>query len=282
VLRPFLSLLLASVATAVGLAVLLISGHRQVSGLARLVPEPNLGAEALVLLGLLLIGVAAGSLMLHWLGVFVVGAVHLLLGGLAVLIPLSGPLSGAYSPTWEISGMLRDLDPSLGAASVVFFYSGAAAVLGAFLIGAALGVRSRWGSPPAAAATVAISSVVGGVVLLVSLVLLVVAGEQFVTYLLVQVRYLLPLALAVAGAVILAGVGGLTLRWSSAGVILIGALALVAGVVAIFVGASLAVQFASPRVVAYGFLPALGVTFIVAGIAGRSHRASVSEPTVAL
>ena len=281
-LRPFLSLLMASVATAVGLALLLIAGHRHASALTRLAPEPDRGSDALVVLGVLILGVAAASLVLHWLGAFVVGAVHLLLGGLAVLIPLSGPLSGAYSPTWEISGMLRDLDPSLGDASTVFFYSGAAAVLGAFLVGAALGVRSRWDSPPAGAATVAVSSIVGGVVLVVAVVLLATAGEQFVTHLLSQLRYQFPLALAVAVGAVLAGVGGLTLRWSSAGVILIGVVALVAGVVAIIAGSSLPVELAGPRVIAYGFVPVLGISFLAAGIAGKLRQTPESETTVAL
>jgi hypothetical protein len=270
VLRPFLSLLMASVATAVGLSMLLIAGHRHVSGLARMHPEP--GVDALVVLGVLILGVAAASLFLHWLGAFVVGAIHLLLGGLAVLIPLSGPLSGAYSPTWEISGMLRDLDPSLGDASTVFFYSGAACTLGAFLIGAALGVRSRWDSPRASDATVAISSVVGGVVLVVAVVLLATAGEQFVTSLLTYLRYEFPVALLVAGAAVLAGIGGLTLRWSSAGVILIGVIALVAGVVAIFAGTALPIEFARLKVIAFGFLPALGISFLAAGLAGKFRR----------
>jgi hypothetical protein len=280
VLRPFLSLLVASVATALGLAVLLIAGQRHVIGLARL--SPDVGSDVLMVVGVLILGAATASLAVHWVGALVVGAVHLLLGGLAVLIPISGPLSGAYNPTWEIGGMLRDLDPSLGDGSTVFFYSGAALVLGAFLVGAALGVRSRWDSPPAGATAVVISSVVGAVVLLVALVLLATAGEQFVTNLLVMLRYEFPLAIAVAAVALLAGIGGLTLRWSSAGVILIGVAALVVGVVAIFAGTVLPFELVRPKVVAYGFLPALGISFLAAGIAARLRTPTAPVDTVAL
>jgi hypothetical protein len=235
-----------------------------------------------MVVGVLLLGVAAASLAVHWVGALVVGAVHLLLGGLAVLIPISGPLSGAYNPTWEISGMLRDLDPLLGDGSTVFFYSGSALALGAFLVGAALGVRSRWDSPPVAASTVVGSSVVGGVVLAVALVLLATAGEQFVTNLLVMLRYQLPLALALAAVALLAGVGGLTLRWSSAGVILIGVVALVIGVVTIFAAMAMPYDLVRPRVVAYGFLPALGISFLAAALAARLRAPSAPAEPVAL
>jgi hypothetical protein len=270
--RPFLSLLMASVATAAGLAVLLSAGQRRVAALSHDADAPDVSADALVLLGVVILGVAAASLALHWVGGLVVGAVHLLLGGIAVLVPITGPLSGAYSPTWEIGGMLRDLDGALGDGATIFFFSGAAFVLGAFLIGAALGVRSRWDSPAANSSTVVISSVVAGVLLALALVLLATAGDLFVEAVLEHVRYEFALALAVASAALVAGVGGLTLRWSSAGVILTGVLALVAGVVAIYAGAALPIEFVGPKVVAYGFLPAFGITFLVAGLAGTLRR----------
>jgi hypothetical protein len=211
----------------------------------------------------------------------VVGAVHLLLGGIAVLIPISGPLSGAYNPTWEIAGMLHDVDPSLGEGSMYFFYSGAALALGAFLVGAALGVRSRWDSPPAGPSAAVISSVLGGIVLIVALALLATAGDQFINELLMILRYQFPLAIAVAAAALLAGVGGLTLRWSSAGVIVIGIVALVVGLVAIFASTALPYELVRPRVVAYGFLPALGISFLAAGIAARLRAPAVPVDTVA-
>lgn len=270
--RPFLSLLMASVATAGGLAVLLGAAQRRVAAFAQDADEPDVSADALVLLGVVILGIAAASLALHWVGGLVVGAVHVLLGGIAVLVPISGPLSGAYSPTWEIGGMLRDLDNALGDGATIFFFSGAAFVLGAFLIGAALGVRSRWDAPPASSSTVVISSVVAGILLAVALVLLATAGDAFVTEFLVHVRYEFGLAFAVAGAALLAGAGGLTLRWSSAGVIVIGVVALLAGVVAIFAGTALPVEFVRPKVVAYAFLPAFGITFLLAGVAGKLRR----------
>jgi len=270
----------ASVATALGLAALLIAGQRHVIGLARL--SPDFGSDALMLVGVVLLGAAAASLAVHWVGALVVGAVHLLLGGLAVLIPISGPLSGAYNPTWEIGGMLRDLDPSLGDGSTVFFYSGAALALGAFLVGGALGVRSRWDSPPAGASVVVVSSLIGGGVLLVALAVLATAGDEFVTDLLVMLRYEFPFALAVVVGALLAGIGGLTLRWSSAGVILIGLVALAAGVVAILAGAALPAELVRPKVVAYGFLPALGISFLAAGVAAKLRTPTVPVETDAL
>jgi hypothetical protein len=280
VFRPFLSLVVAGVASAVGLSVLLIAAQGHAYGIGSASPDPV--SDVLMLVGVLVVGVAAGSLVVHWLGALVVGAIHFLLGGIAVLIPVPGFLSGTYSPTWEITGMLRDLSQPLGEGSTIYFFSGTALVLGAFLIGAALAARSRWESPPIPRATVVTAGIVGAVVLLVALTLLATVGNDFINGLIVRLQYGFPGAMTIAGAAVLAGVGGLTLRWSSAGAVAVGAAALLFGAAAIVAAAALPLPLASTRVLAYGLLPAIGASLVAAGLAAAVRRPSVPVETAAL
>jgi hypothetical protein len=252
------------------MVVQLTAAQQRVAGMARLNPTPV--ADALVLVGAVLLGIAAASLAVHWLGALIVGAIQLLLGGLAVLIPTPGFLSGAYSPTWEITGMLRDLDSDLGVGSTVFFFSGTAAVLGAFLIAAALGVRTRWDSPRTKPSIATVASIIGGVVLLAAFGLLLTVGDDFARHLLTALQYEFPLAIGIVAAAVLAGIGGLTLRYSSVGCVLAGALALVAGLVTFVARTALPSAVTRSFVIEDGLLLVLGASVLGAAFAASLRR----------
>jgi hypothetical protein len=226
------------------------------------------GALLLTFAGILLLAVAALSLAIHWVGVIVVGAIHALLGMLALVVPLGNPFGGGiFSPVFQISGMLTSLDQTLGDGSRVFFFSGTALVVGAFLVGAALGVRSRRLAGPSRPKAVAVSSALGALALLAASALLVVAGGDFVRQILVMFRYDAALAALTVAAGLLAGLGGLLLRWSSIGAIAVGALLLAAGILFF---ASPSTMPGSPGAIiwSYGLAMVAGATFLAAAAGG--------------
>ena len=268
--RPFLSLLLAGVASTAGLA-LTWTGAFQYSLMATAYGlEPDPGAAALALVGVVLLGVAAWSLAVHWVGALVVGSVHALLGLLALVVPFGNPFGGGiFSPVFQITRMLTTIDRSISEGATIFYFSGTALVVGAFLAGAALGIRSRRLSGWSSRKAVALSSSVGGVLLLAASVLLVVAGGQFAQAIFQVMRYdgLLAALTVVAG--VLAGVAGLLLRWSSLGAFLLGAVVLVTGAVLFLVPA--AQGYPGRLVGAYGLVMVAGVTFVGAALGGLAR-----------
>lgn len=266
VLRPFLSLVAASAATTIGASLVLPAAvrHRNASA-AGVASDPT--SDLLMFIGSAVLALAVATLVIHWLGVFVVGGIHLVLGGLAVLVPTGGVLSGAYSPIFEIASMLRGLDRDLGDGALIFSFSGVEFALGAFLVAAALAVRTRQDSEPTSRPAATLASLVGAVVLGGSFALLLTVGGDFTTSLFSFIRYDTLLAFGVALAAVLAGIAGLTLRWASSGVLVIGALTLVAGFIA-YVALDLfgvvPLWLAQTPLVAYGFSIPLGLCVVVA------------------
>jgi hypothetical protein len=265
----------AAVGTVAGLTLTWLGATAHARAAMTLAMDP--GALLLTAAGILLLAIGAFSLAIHWVGVIVVGAIHALLGLLALVVPLGNPFGGGiFSPVFQISGMLTALDQTLGDGSRVFFFSGTALVVGAFLVGAALGVRSRRLAGPSSAKSVVVSSGLGAVTLLAATALLVVAGGSFVRMILVVFKYDAALAaLAVVGGV-LAGLAGLLLRWSSVGVLVAGGVVLVAGIL----------FFASPGTMpgspgdliwSYGLAMVAGATFLAAA-AGGTVRGSDEVP----
>lgn len=265
-LRPFLSLLVAAVGTVAGLSLVWIGAAAYSQHLFSQQVDP--GSLVLTVVGVLLVAAAALSLAIHWVGILVVGAIHALLGLLALVIPFGNFLAGGvFSPVFQMTRMLAAFDHTLSDGASVFYFSGTALVVGAFLVGAALGVRSRrlGGRPSATAVTV--SSIVGALTLLAATALLVVGGGAFVRSIFQMMRYDGALAAVTVGAGVVAGLAGILLRWSSIGTIVAGGLVLVAGIV----------FFASPASVpgspggmiwAYGLAMVAGVTFVAAAVGG--------------
>jgi hypothetical protein len=265
VVRPFLSLLVAVVGTLAGLVLAWFGATARVRAWPM---HDDAGTLTLTIVGVLLLGSAALSLALHWVGALLVGAIHGVLGLLALAVPFGNAFGGGiFSPVFQITRMLGAVDPALGDGAAVFYFSGAALVLGAFLVGAALGVRSRRLAAPTTAKARTVSSALGLVTLLGATGLLVVAGGTFVKSILMMLRYDGALAaLTVVGGV-LAGIAGLLLRWSSSGVIVAGTLALIAGLV-ILVSPAIAATTTTGHLASYGLLAAVGATALAAGLGG--------------
>lgn len=277
--RPFLSLLVAVVGTVAGLASACIGAAGHLRASAAGADDP--GAFTLLIVGALLLAVAAASVTIHWVGVMLVGAIHGLFGMLALTVPFGNPFAGGiFSPVFQITRMLAVLDSALSDGAVVFYFSGSALVVGAFLVGAALGVRSRRLAPPAGTKAVVVSSALGLAAFLGATGLLVAAGGVFVRMILVMMRYDAALAaLTVLGGV-LAGFAGLLLRWSSLGVVLASGLVVVAGLVVVGSPAS-----ADPTgyLGSSGLLVVVGATALAAALGGvRRAPDEVPAPVEAL
>lgn len=272
--RPFLSLLLAAAATVAGFALSWIGATSHAALAARLEPDPvglALGAAGTALLGL-----AALTLAIHWVGALVVGAIHALLGVLALVVPFGNPFAGGiFSPVFQITRMLSKIDPSLGDGATMFYFSGTALVVGAFLIGAALGIRSRRLAGPSSAKAVAVSSSLSAVALLGASALLLVAGGSFAQQIFQLLRYDAVSAAITVFAGVLAGVAGLLLRWSSIGVILPATIVFVAGIVLFAALLPLPPSFPGRLPAVYGLVMIAGATFFAAAIGavvrGRSE-----------
>jgi hypothetical protein len=282
VFRPFVSLLVAGLATVAGLGLSWVGAAAHAALVARSEPDP--GGLALGLAGVVLLGVAAFSLAIHWVGALVVGAVHGLLGLLALVVPFGNAFAGGiFSPVFQITRMLSKLDPGLGDGATIFYFSGTALVVGAFLTGAALGIRSRHLAGPSSAKAVAVSSSLSALALLGASALLLVAGGAFVQQIVVLLRHdsISAAIVVVAGA--LAGLAGLLLRWSSFGVILPATIVLVAGV-ALFVAVFPVPAWFPGRLPAtYGLVMVAGATFLAAAIAGAVRwRSNVPDSSDAL
>jgi hypothetical protein len=282
VLRPFVSLLVAGLATVAGFALSWVGAAEHAALVARSEADP--GGLALGLAGALLLAVAALSLAIHWAGALVVGAIHGLLGLLALVAPFGNEFAGGiFSPVFQITRMLSKVDPAFGDGATIFYFSGTALVVGAFLVGAALGIRSRQLAGPSSAKAVAVSSSLSGVALLGASALLLVAGGTFVQQIVVLLRHdgISASIVVVAGG--LAGLAGLLLRWSSFGVILPATIVLVAGV-ALFVAVfPLPAWFPGRLPATYGLVMVAGATFLAAAIAGTVRwRAGVPDGSDAL
>lgn len=263
--RPFLSLLVAGGATAAGLATSWIGAATHTALAARAQPDPT--GLALGLAGAALLGVAAASLAIHWVGALLVGAIHGLLGLLALVVPFGNAFAGGiFSPVFQITRMLSKLDASLGDGATMFYFSGTALVVGAFLVGAALGIRSRRLAEPSGPKAVAVSSAISAAALLGASALLLVAGGAFVQQIFQLLRHDAITAAIVVVAGVLAGLAGLLLRWSSLGVVAAAVVVLVAGA-ALFV-APLPAWFPGRLPATSGLIMVAGAVFLAAAFAG--------------
>jgi hypothetical protein len=267
VLRPFLSLLVAALATVVGFALSWIGATAHAALAARLQPDPV--GLALGLVGAVVVGVAALSIAIHWVGALVVGAIHGLLGLLALVVPFGNSFAGGiFSPVFQITRMLSKVDASLGDGATMFYFSGTALVVGAFLVGAALGIRSRRLAGPSSPKAVAVSSALSAATLIASSLLLLVAGGAFAQQIFQMMRYDAISAGITVVAGVLAGLAGLLLRWSSLGVILPATIVFVTGIVLFAAVLPVPPSFPGRLPAAYGLLMVAGATFLAAAIGG--------------
>jgi hypothetical protein len=271
VVRPFLSLLAAGLATGVGLALSWTGAAGHAALVARGEPDP--GGIAVGFVGAVLLGCAAFSLAIHWVGALVIGAIHGLLGLLALVVPFGNAFAGGiFSPVFQITRMLSKVDPALADGATIFYFSGTALVVGAFLVGAALGIRSRRLAGPSSPKAVAVSSSLSAVALLGASALLLVAGGAFVQQIVVLLRHDNISAAIVVVAGVLAGLAGLLLRWSSLGVILPATIVFVAGMALFAAVLPLPAWFAGRLPATYGLVMIAGATFLAGALAGVVRR----------
>jgi hypothetical protein len=267
VVRPFLSLLLAAVATVVGFVLSWVGATTHAALAARFEPDPV--GLALGFAGAVVLGCAALSVAIHWVGPLVIGAIHGLLGLLALVVPFGNPFAGGiFSPVFQITRMLSKVDPALGDGATMFYFSGSALVVGAFLVGAALGIRSRRLAGPSSPKAVAVSSSLSAVALLGASALLLIAGGTVVQQIFQLLRYDAISAAIVVVAGVLAGLAGLLLRWSSIGVILPATLVFLAGAVLFAAVLPLPPSFPGRLPGAYGLVMVVGATFLAGAIGG--------------
>jgi hypothetical protein len=280
VLRPFLSLVVAVVGTVAGLSLCWLGATAYTR--AAFVGN-DAGALVLTIVGVLLLAVAAFSVAIHWVGVIVVGAIHALLGLLALMIPFGNPIAGGvFSPVWQITRMLASIDRTLSDGATVFYFSGTALLIGTFLVGAALGVRSRRLAGRSSTTAVSVSATLSTLGLLGTAAVLILAGGTFVREILTMFRYDGTLATVTVAGGVLAGLAGILLRWSSIGGILAGALVLIAGIF-LFASPAATVPIPGGFIASYGLLMVAGVTFLAAAAGGAVRGPyEVSERSEAL
>ena len=269
-IRPFLSVLVAGLSSAVGISLLSAGGSGHFAAMGAFGGRP-VDPTPLVLLvvGVVLLAVAALSLALHWLGALVVGAIHAVLGLLALVMPFGSPFAGGvFSPVFQITQMIARVDRWLGDGLSIFFFSGTALVMGAFLVAAALGVRSRRLAQPASSGVAAATSSLSGLLLFGALAILLFAGGPFVLDLFRTFQYDGILAAITVVGGVLAGFGGLLLRWSSTGAVVAGSVTLAVGLFLFLDPARLGPTFPGWYLGGYGLVLAVGATFLGAALGG--------------
>lgn len=276
--RPFLSLLLAVGATVAGFS-LTAHGTAAHSAASRDVEGADGSALLVTLLGVLLVGVAAFSLAIHWVGALVVGSVHALLGFLALVSPFGNPFGGGiFSPVFQITRMLSTVDARIGEAATTFYFSGTAVVIGTFLVGAALGIRSRRLAGVSSTTAVVVSSLLGGGLLLAATMVLLVAGGTFARLIMQAMHYDASLAVFGVVAGLLAGLAGLLLRWSSIGGLVAASVVLGVGGAALATVPDVPSWFPGALLAQHGLLLIVGVTAFAAALSGTVR----DRPTVSV
>lgn len=184
-------------------------------------------AVAAVAFGILLIVAALATVALGGLGAFVVGVVHLLFSLLLHLIPLD-LLGGGFSPAFALMNAVRSASMEVSDGMFFYFPPGVGVVTGTVFLCAALASARR---TTAATSRTRVLAGLTGVLGVLGIVLAIAGGGRLYYAQLVTFRGTdLPgIALLYGGAVLLA-VAVLSSRWSSAGMIVAGAVSAIGGV----------------------------------------------------
>jgi len=272
--RSILSLVVAAVTTVGGLWLAFAASGMRSRALATFQLEAAILPSALLILAALLLAVAALAAAIHWLGVLVVGVVQLVLGALALVPPIGGT-----SPLLTLTDLLRGASADVAFGGLAFGLTGAQLALGIFLVVAALATRARVRSrrSRSSRAVSAVLAVVGGVAILGSVALIWVQGDQLAQAFMRMFRYDAGLVAAVVAAALLAAVGGASLRWSPFGVLVAGAIVLIAGLILLFAWASLPAAVLGSTGSAYGLVLVLGASFVGSGVAAAIRRPAAAS-----
>lgn len=234
-IRRILSLVVALVASVLGYLALWSGGTTLafVASSFRSGGRIDPGALALVLLGLLLLAVAAMTVALSSLGVIVVGAIHVLVGFVSILSPFEALRSPLPLP-YQLINQLFDPNSPVNFGFYASVPTGVGIAVGTVLLVAGLAARGRSGVPSLFGRILSpiLSVILGGVGLLI------VVGQGAVVYLSQLQRGLWQVDLGVVGAMVLGtlllAIAAFTVRWSSIGVFALGAIVAVFGLATLF------------------------------------------------
>lgn len=226
--RRILSITIAVFATALGYAAAWTGGTTlaQYAQMGR--PLEDLLAIPLLILGAVLLAVGALSVVLSSAGVLVVGAIHMLVGLLYLVFPPTGIREG-FAPIHQLLNSLNDLSREISYGAFYAVPTGWGLLTGAALIAVGLGVRLRRTPSTTTARILAIGA---AVVLGIPGALLVLGGGGMVFRSSV-VTLQPPTIFALLGVfigVVLFAAAAYVARWSSAGVIALGGVLILAGI----------------------------------------------------
>lgn len=227
--RRLLSIVIALVATVLGYLAAWTGGVSLANEANSFRGGFNAGWLLLVLLGLLLLAVAALTVAISSAGVILVGAIHLAFGVLAFALPMTG-LDGGFSPAYMLMQSLFSTFGPLGGGLFFSVPTGFGMLVGVVTLLGGLAARSR----VARAGTT--SRVVSGIVALViavpAVLLLLVGGGDSYRRAVVMFQPATPLDLvAIVAGLILVAVVVLSVRWSSTGLVLLGVIVSALGAV---------------------------------------------------
>ena len=224
--------------------------------------------------GILCIAAAIATVAIGSLGAIIIGALHLAFSLLLFVFPFS-PASG-ITPAWDVMNALRSLSQETSDGMYFYVPTGFAFLTGAIFLAAGLAASARRTVTPTSRARVL--SGLAGVLGIVGIVLALAGGGRLYISVLVTLSGIEPfgLFLLAAGSVLVA-LAVSAARWSSAGALVAGGVATVAGLVAlaapgqvsraIFAWPELrrALEIAGPS----GTLLLIGVLLVIAGLAVR-------------
>ena len=226
--RRVLSIAIAVIATALGYAAAWTGGTTiaQYAQMGR--PVEDLLAVPLLVLGVVLLAVGALTVWLSSAGVLVVGALHVLVGVLYLVLPPTGLREG-FAPIHQLLNSLNDLSREISYGAFYAVPTGWGLLTGAALISVGLGARLRRTASTTTNRALAIGA---AVILGVPGALLVLGGGGMVfrsAVVTLQAPTVFALLGVFIGTVLVAAVAYLA-RWSSAGVIVLGGIVIVAGI----------------------------------------------------
>lgn len=236
--RRILSLAVALIASILGYFALWTGGMKlafAASSFSSYRPDGaaiDFGALALVLVGLILLAIAALTVALSSLGVIVVGAVHLLVGLISIVSPAR--LLEVRPITYELFNQLVGGQEALNYGFFTSVPTGVGATIGVALLIAGIMARGRSGA--ANPIWRVVSPILAVVLGIGGLLLVLMQGMVVYTNQLQQGRWdanPTVIGLLLCGLLLVAAVVA-TVRWSSAGAFVLGGVLTVYGVIALF------------------------------------------------
>ena len=287
--RRILAIVVALVFSIAGHLLIFASGWDLLRRMMQFQPVPTnvVGIVGLVA-GILLVAVAALTVAISSSGVIALGVLHVVFGLLLPLMPFS-LFSGSRPPTFQLIFLLGDLNIAFRDQMTTYFTIGTGVLVGVVLIVAGLAARGRTlRANPVAIVVSIVVGILGAVGIGVALIGGFMIYRSMFQMMMGEIE-VLGVALLLLGSLLLA-VAVVTVRWSSAGVIVLGAVVTALGIVVAVLPPSAIGAFARDLGVALtnvgvtGLLSLLGVVLVAVGVGVnvRTRRAArVVDPASA-